>query len=225
MLSKIIHETKTKGNILKILLTASLHAHCRPAFWTGLDLKSAFGWAQISALACPSPPQMPMPPVLRVWHLWWDTLRHTLGSSCFMPDWSKYSTLILVLPNWLSSPQDSNKHSQNIYLFDAMWFSTDCRKIGFSVRLSRTKVSADNIYLKIAPAAPHHDPPFRQLSLGCGCPVTHPALTGERALLAHSSSGSVAITCTQHKTWTLVNQDRVQDCWFSSVTASLGSWQ
>lgn len=116
MLSKIIHETKTKGNILKILLQQA----CRqPACmlqacllsWTGrvacpgLDLECACGWAQPSALACPSPPRMPEPPVLRVWHRWGDTLRHTLGSSCFMPDWSKYSTFILVLPNWLPSPR------------------------------------------------------------------------------------------------------------------------
>lgn len=65
--------------------------------------------------------------------------------------------------------------------------------------------SADNIYLKIAPAAPPHSPAFRQLSLGGGYPVIDPVLTeGEEPSWHRAALGQ----------WQsqVVTQDSAQGC-------------
>lgn len=86
-------------------------------------------------------------------------------------------------------PPDSTKHSQNIYLFDAMWFSTNCGKSWLpSQPLKDKSDAADNISLKIAPVPPHHDPAFRQLSLDLLLPSNSPCTSrGEHSPAWHTA--------------------------------------
>lgn len=156
MLSKIIHETKTNNNILKILwqrahrqLACVLQDHC---VWTGFTKLPPWCWTWVCLWMSMDPSislsfhtsNTDSPGAIQGYNITSKTCSHIpLVSSCFMPDWSKYSAFILLLPNWLSSPQDSTKHSQNIYFFDALWFPTNC----FPVSLSGTKATLQTIFI------------------------------------------------------------------------------
>lgn len=169
MLSKIIHETKPKGNILKILLCAAgllpewdsqSSLHCvgpTICLWVSTDssISPSFPTSNADASSTThcyniaSKTHLDMALVARVSCQIGQSIPHLF-----------YCCLIDFL-----SPRTALSTARTFICLMQCNFQPTVEKVGFPVSLSRTSDTPDSISLKIAPVPPHHDPAFRQLFL------------------------------------------------------------